>query len=451
MIGVNLSRWAEEVVVYTTAEFGYARLDDAFATGSSIMPQKKNPDIAELTRGKSGRLIGNLTGLLATLKGLPLAYNRDLQEDKEPLIDSIDQLELLLPALTGMTATLRFDTARLAAMAGAGFSLATDIAEWLVRNGVPFRVAHESAGACVTLAEATHRELDELTDQEFAAISPALSPEVRSVLTVAGSIASRDGIGGHRTGARHRTARRPARHHRRRPRLGPPPLTTRPRRGSTSQAMTMTKTMTTIGRRVPRGFLAGDAVVVAPRLLGRVLVSDSAEGRVAVRLTEVEAYLGTDDPASHASRGPTRRNAPMFGEAGHLYTYFVYGMHWCANVVTGAVGHPSAVLLRAGEVVLGHELATARRTGGTRLEHLARGPAGLASVLGLGAADNGADLYGAASRISLRVGHPAASELIRCGPRVGVTAGVATPWRFWESGAGSITAYRRGVRRRRSG
>ena len=196
MLAVDISRWAEEVIVFTTAEFGYARLDDAFATGSSIMPQKKNPDIAELARGKSGRLIGNLTGLLATLKGLPFAYNRDLQEDKEPLIDSLAQLELLLPAVTGMTATLTFNTDRMAAMAPAGFSLATDIAEWLVRQGVPFRVAHEVAGECVALAEATDRELDELTDAELAAINPALTPVVHGVLTVEGSLASRDGVGG---------------------------------------------------------------------------------------------------------------------------------------------------------------------------------------------------------------------------------------------------------------
>ncbi len=196
MIGVDVSRWAEEVVIFTTAEFGYARLHDAFATGSSIMPQKKNPDIAELARGKSGRLIGNLTGLLATLKGLPLAYNRDLQEDKEPLIDSVHQLELVLPAVAGMTATLTFDTARLAAMAPAGFSLATDIAEWLVRQGVPFRVAHEVAGQCVAAAESGGRELDELTDDELAGIHPALTPAVRDVLTVEGSLASRDAVGG---------------------------------------------------------------------------------------------------------------------------------------------------------------------------------------------------------------------------------------------------------------
>ncbi|WP_086663942.1 argininosuccinate lyase [Lentzea kentuckyensis] len=196
MISVNLSRIAEEVIIWTTAEFRFAVLDDAWSTGSSIMPQKKNPDVAELARGKSGRLIGNLAGLLATLKAQPLAYNRDLQEDKEPLFDSVEQLELLLPAFAGMVATLKFDVERMASLAPAGFTLATDIAEWLVRQGVPFRVAHEAAGACVRAAESRGVGLEELTDAEFADISPALTPEVRSVLTVEGSIASRNAHGG---------------------------------------------------------------------------------------------------------------------------------------------------------------------------------------------------------------------------------------------------------------
>jgi argininosuccinate lyase len=196
MLGVNLSRIAEEVIIWTTAEFRYAVLDDAWATGSSIMPQKKNPDVAELARGKSGRLIGNLTGLLATLKAQPLAYNRDLQEDKEPLFDSVQQLELLLPAVAGMLGTLRFDTERMAQSAPAGFTLATDVAEWLVRQGVPFRVAHEAAGSCVRVAEARGVGLDELTDAELASIHPQLTADVRTVLTVHGSIASRDAHGG---------------------------------------------------------------------------------------------------------------------------------------------------------------------------------------------------------------------------------------------------------------
>jgi argininosuccinate lyase len=196
MIGVDVSRQAEEVILWATREFGFVRLDDAFSTGSSIMPQKKNPDIAELARGKAGRLIGNLTGLLATLKALPLAYNRDLQEDKEPVFDSVDTLEVLLPAFTGQVATLVFDTERMAELAPQGFSLATDVAEWLVREGVPFRVAHELAGACVQRCEELGLELDELSDAQFAEIDPRLTSEVRGVLTVAGSVASRDGRGG---------------------------------------------------------------------------------------------------------------------------------------------------------------------------------------------------------------------------------------------------------------
>jgi argininosuccinate lyase len=196
MIGVDVSRQAEEVILWATREFGFVTLDDAFSTGSSIMPQKKNPDIAELARGKSGRLIGNLTGLLATLKALPLAYNRDLQEDKEPVFDSVDTLEVLLPAFTGMVATLGFDTDRMAELAPQGFSLATDVAEWLVRQGVPFRVAHEVAGACVRRCEQLGVELDELTDDQLAAIDVHLTPAVREVLTVEGSVSSRDSRGG---------------------------------------------------------------------------------------------------------------------------------------------------------------------------------------------------------------------------------------------------------------
>ena len=195
-IGVDISRIAEEVILWSTREFDFVTLHDSWSTGSSIMPQKKNPDIAELARGKAGRLIGNLSGLMATLKALPLAYNRDLQEDKEPVFDSVDTLEVLLPAFTGMVATLTFNTARLAELAPQGFSLATDIAEWLVREGVPFRVAHEVAGACVRRCEELDIELDQLTDEQFADISPALTPAVRQVLTVEGSVASRVGRGG---------------------------------------------------------------------------------------------------------------------------------------------------------------------------------------------------------------------------------------------------------------
>ncbi|WP_026120638.1 argininosuccinate lyase [Nocardiopsis potens] len=196
MTGVDLSRISEEIILWATKEFSFVTLDDAYSTGSSIMPQKKNPDIAELARGKSGRLIGDLAGLLTTLKGLPLAYNRDLQEDKEPVFDAVDTLHLLLPAFTGMVATLWFNGERMAELAPQGFSLATDIAEWLVRQRVPFREAHEIAGACVRVCEERGIDLPDLSDADLAAVSEHLTPQVREVLTVEGSMASRSAKGG---------------------------------------------------------------------------------------------------------------------------------------------------------------------------------------------------------------------------------------------------------------
>lgn len=195
-IGIDLSRISEEIIIWNTKEFSFVTLDDAFSTGSSIMPQKKNPDVAELARGKAGRLIGALTGLLAMLKGLPLAYDRDLQEDKEPVFDQIDTLDVLLPAVSGMIDTMVLNYERMAELAPQGFSLATDIAEWLVREGVPFREAHEISGACVAKCESDGKELWDLTDAEFEAIDERLTSEVRQVLTVEGSVAARSGRGG---------------------------------------------------------------------------------------------------------------------------------------------------------------------------------------------------------------------------------------------------------------
>jgi argininosuccinate lyase len=196
MIGVHLSRLGEEVVLWTSKEFGWATLNDAFATGSSIMPQKRNPDVAELARGKAGRLIGNITTVLTVLKGLPFAYNRDLQEDKEPVFDSVDTLTILLPAVSGMVETLTFDTERMRAAAPSGHALATDVAEWLVRQGVPFREAHEIAGGCVRVCDEKSLELWDLSDDALLAISPALTPSVRDVLSVDGALAARSAYGG---------------------------------------------------------------------------------------------------------------------------------------------------------------------------------------------------------------------------------------------------------------
>lgn len=195
-IGIDLSRLAEEIIVFTSAEFGYITLDDAYATGSSMMPQKKNPDIAELTRGKSGRLIGNLTGLLATLKALPLAYNRDLQEDKEPVFDSVDTLLLVMPAMAGLLSSMTLNFDRMAEQATRGFSLATDVADFLVEQGVPFRDAHEIVGQLVAHCESQRLDLHEVSDQDLAALSPKLTPEARSVMTAEASVARKAGFGG---------------------------------------------------------------------------------------------------------------------------------------------------------------------------------------------------------------------------------------------------------------
>ena len=193
---VDLSRLAEEIIAWSTPEFSYVTLPDAWSTGSSIMPQKKNPDVPELVRGKTGRLIGNLAGLLATFKAQPLAYNRDLQEDKEPLIDSAHQLGLVLPAMTGLVSELAFHEDRMRELAPKGFTLATDLAEWMVRQGVPFREAHEASGACVRIAESRGVGLVDLTDEELAGVDKRLLLAVREVLTIDGAVASRSTRGG---------------------------------------------------------------------------------------------------------------------------------------------------------------------------------------------------------------------------------------------------------------
>jgi len=191
MLGVHLSRIGEEFTLWSTIEFSWVEIADEYSTGSSIMPQKKNPDIAELARGKSGRLIGNLTSLLATLKGLPFAYNRDLQEDKEPVFDSVETLLVLLPALTGMVNTAKFKADNISKGAHSGFALATEIADYLAKKSLPFAQAHEIAGECVRFCEKAHIELHELTDAQLAGIHPELKSDLRDLLTIEGAVASR--------------------------------------------------------------------------------------------------------------------------------------------------------------------------------------------------------------------------------------------------------------------
>jgi argininosuccinate lyase len=196
ILAVTLSRLGEEIVLWATSEFGFARVGDAFSTGSSIMPQKRNPDIAELVRGKAGRVIGDLVALLTTVKALPLTYDRDLQEDKEPVFDAVGTLRLVLPAITGTVASLTFDRDRLAAASVGGFALATDLAEELVTRGVPFREAHEVVGAVVRLAEERGVDLDGLDPAELAAVHPALDAEVAARFDPQQAIDRRDAVNG---------------------------------------------------------------------------------------------------------------------------------------------------------------------------------------------------------------------------------------------------------------
>jgi argininosuccinate lyase len=196
LIAIDLSRLAEEIIIWSTAEFDYVKLSDQFSTGSSIMPQKKNPDVAELARGKTGRVIGNLTGLMTTMKGLPLGYNRDLQEDKEALFDSFDSLMLVMPAFTGMVSTLEFNRSRIQDLSVAGFSMATDVADFLVRQGVAFKEAHDAVGKLVAYCEENNLELSDLTKEQYESVSRHLKPDLKDVLNLTAAIESRNSAGG---------------------------------------------------------------------------------------------------------------------------------------------------------------------------------------------------------------------------------------------------------------
>ena len=195
ILGIHLSRLSEQLVLFNSAEFGFIHLDEAYSTGSSIMPQKKNPDTLELTRGKSGRLIGNLTGLLATLKGLPSSYDKDLQEDKEPVFDAFDTLDISLAVMAGLVRTLELQPQQIAAQLEPGL-LATELADYLVKKGVPFREAHGLVGQAVRLAEEQGQELTELSLQDLRGLSPQFSEDVADVMQISTALAQRSVPGG---------------------------------------------------------------------------------------------------------------------------------------------------------------------------------------------------------------------------------------------------------------
>ena len=193
----HLSRLAEEIVIWSTPQFGFVRLSDAFSTGSSIMPQKKNPDAAELVRAKTGRVNGHLLALLTVMKGLPLAYSKDMQEDKEAVFDAAETLDLMIAAMTGMVGDMTVNAAAMKKAAGSGYSTATDLADWLVREaGLPFRDAHHVTGRAVALAESKKLPLDRLSLDELQAINGAITDQVYAVLSVQNSVKSRTSFGG---------------------------------------------------------------------------------------------------------------------------------------------------------------------------------------------------------------------------------------------------------------
>ncbi|TWF52295.1 argininosuccinate lyase [Neorhizobium alkalisoli] len=195
LVGVNLSRLAEEICIWSSKQFSWVKLHDSYSTGSSIMPQKKNPDIAELSRGMSGTMIGNVAGFLATMKAMPLAYNRDLAEDKKVLFETIDTLELILPAFAGMVETLEFEVEKLRAEAPRGFTLATEVADWLVRQDVPFAEAHEITGAVVRYCEERGHDLSGLTEDDLPKIDPRLNGGLLQAITLEHALSSRTGYG----------------------------------------------------------------------------------------------------------------------------------------------------------------------------------------------------------------------------------------------------------------
>ena len=196
LLGTHISRIGEEFTLFASSEFGWVKVDDAYSTGSSIMPQKRNPDVAELARGKSGRLLGNLVAVMTVLKGLPFAYNRDLQEDKEPIFDSIDTLSLLLPAVTGMITTAKFQIERISDGAIAGFALATEVADYLVRKGMPFAEAHEVTGQAVRLAESRSVGLESLSLDDFSGVHPLFGADLLPLLSAEGAVRSRTSVMG---------------------------------------------------------------------------------------------------------------------------------------------------------------------------------------------------------------------------------------------------------------
>src|SRR3954447_8040268 len=393
----HLSQLGAEIVLWSSQEFAFAELADAFASGSSIMPQKKNPDAAELLRAKAPRVLSHYVHVQGMLHGLPLTYNKDLQEDKEPLFDAVDTLELTLSVAREMVRTLRFDRDAMAMASSDEFLGATDLADLLVRRGVPFRESHGMVAGLVRRAVERGGRLSDLTDADVAELAPVLdeAPSARCSGPPSGSSRRCPRAGPRSSGCASSWA-------------GRGPFCARPPASVLDQS-----------------FYARPVVEVARDLIGCVVRHGDAAGRI----VETEAYH-QEEPACHAWVGLTARTRPLFGPAGYAYVYRSYGIHAMLNTVTSEEGEGAAVLIRALEPLEGIDLMRARR-GLERVTDLCSGPGKLTQALGIGLELNETSLLGDGPiEILPRTGTP---PRIVASERIGITRPVELPWRFTDA------------------
>ena len=399
----HLSRLGAEIVLWSSEEFGFARVSDAWASGSSIMPQKKNPDAAELLRAKAPRVVARLAAFHGVLHGLPLTYNKDLQEDKEHLFDAVDTLDLCLQAAAGMLEGIAFDRERLAGAAADELTAATDIADLLVRRGVPFRQSHGIVAGLVREALESGRPLSGLSREDLARHSEALDDEFYAVLAQREWLESKVSEGG--------TALARVREQ-----LEPRP------RGARSPARVV----------LPREFYARPVVEVARDLIGCTL----AHRRSAGVIVETEAYHETE-AACHAHVGLTARTHVLFRRPGTAYVYRSYGIHALVNAVCEPEGTGAAVLIRALEPVAGIAAMRERR-GVHALEQLCSGPGKLTQALGIDLELNATDLVRGPIRAGPRPPGWESPEIV-AGTRIGITKAAELPWRFCATGSRSVS------------
>ena len=431
----HLSRLGAELVLWSSSEFGFCELSDSWSSSSSLMPQKKNPDAAELLRAKAPRVVAHLTALHGVIHALPLAYNKDLQEDKEHLFDTSDTLELCLAAARGMLAGARFNREAMGSAAADELVAATDVADLLVRLGTPFREAHGIVAGLVRGALQAGKPISELDEQELAAHSELLAAhreELLQVLSPGGALESKVSEGGTATA---RVAEQLALARGALERIAGDMSAARAavpaaRAGGASRGRDRRGAR---GGPMGAGFYERPVLEVARDLIGCRVVHGSTEGVI----VETEAYHHSE-PASHAFVGLTPRTSTLFGAPGRAYVYRSYGIHAMLNAVCEPEGVGAAVLIRALAPLGGVELMRERRGGTAREQDLCSGPGKLTQALGIELDDNGSDLAMGPVRILPRASDwPGARVLV--GTRVGINHAVELPWRFAVAGDPNVS------------